>query len=129
MDEPRPYKQSARKFARERRRAMTRAETKLWWEVRDHKLGFSFRRQMPFGPSYTADFACPAAKLIVEVDGRTHDDEETAGRDAARQKWVEREGWKVLRFSDAEVIGGLDLVIAEIRKSCLARSPVVVGKS
>jgi hypothetical protein len=47
MEEPPSYRQSARKFARGNRRAMTKAETMVWWAIRDHKLGVQFRRQMP----------------------------------------------------------------------------------
>ena len=68
MEEPTNYRQSSRKFARGNRRAMTKAETMVWWVVRDHKLGVQFRRQMPIGP-YTADFATHVARLIVEIDG------------------------------------------------------------
>ena len=63
---------------------MTRAETMLWWAVRNHQLdGHGFRRQMPIGP-FAADFACPDKRLIVEVDGRTHADRsiEDGERDA-----------------------------------------------
>jgi very-short-patch-repair endonuclease len=119
MEEP-PYRQSSRKFARGNRHAMTKAETMVWWAIRDHKLGVQFRRQMPIGP-YTADFAAHAFRLIVEIDGRTHETEEARLRDKERQVWLEQQGWRVLRFSDAAVIGGLDLVVAEMRRVCTSR--------
>ncbi len=62
--------------------------------------GLKFRRQHPIGP-YFADFACASKKLAIEIDGEHH-----AGRaeaDARRTKALERSGWKVVRFSAAEV--------------------------
>jgi very-short-patch-repair endonuclease len=115
MDEPSPLHQSSRKFARARRRAMTKAETLLWSALRDHRLaGYKFRRQTPIGP-YFADFVCLARKLVVEADGRSHQDEEAALRDATRDVWFARAGYRVLRFSDDVIIGGLPIVIERIR--------------
>src|SRR4051812_7759286 len=102
MEEPHPFRQSTRKFARALRRGMTKSETMLWQELRANKIGPAFRRQLPIGP-YVVDFACPAIRLVVELDGRTHEDAEARGRDATRQAWLEREGWRVIRFTDAAV--------------------------
>ncbi|MDQ0472870.1 endonuclease domain-containing protein [Labrys wisconsinensis] len=66
---------------------------------------------MPIGP-FVADFACPTRRLIIEVDGRTH--AERPADDARRDAWFRREGWRVLRFSDDRVIGGLPLVVDAI---------------
>jgi len=94
---------------------MTGAETLLWRELRNHRLdGHGFRRQMPIGP-YFADFACLARKLVVEADGRTHESEEAATRDEARDVWFRRAGCRVLRFPDEMIIGGLPLVVERIR--------------
>jgi very-short-patch-repair endonuclease len=114
MDEP-TFHQSSRKFARARRRAMTKAETLLWSALRDHGLaGHKFRRQTPIGP-YFADFACLGQKLVVEADGRTHAGEDAAARDATRDVWFARAGYQVLRFSDDVIIGELPIVIERIR--------------
>ena len=94
---------------------MTKAETLLWSALRDHRLaGCKFRRQTPIGP-YFADFACLAQKLVVEADGRTHEGEDATLRDAARDAWFARAGYRVLRFSDDMIIGGLPIVIERIR--------------
>ena len=92
----------------------------LWLALRDHRLdGHKFRRQAPVGP-YFADFVCIARKLIVEADGRTHATAEAAIRDVARDAWLEREGYRVLRFSDDLLIGGMPVAIERIR-AALAR--------
>ena len=82
---------------------MTEGERKLWWLLRRKQLaGFRFRRQAPIGP-YIADFFCPEAKLIVELDGAPHADEEQAHRDAARTRWLEAHGSRVIRIWNADL--------------------------
>ncbi len=94
---------------------MTRAETMLWRALRSHRLdGYGFRRQTPIGP-YFADFVCLQRKLIVEADGRTHESVEARARDAARDAWLEDAGYRVLRFPDDLIVGGLPIVMERIR--------------
>jgi very-short-patch-repair endonuclease len=89
--------------ARELRTRMTEGERKLWFPLRKKKLaGFRFRRQAPIGP-YFADFFCPAAKLIVELDGGPHTEEEQMYKDAARTRWLEAHGCRVIRFWNTDV--------------------------
>ncbi len=115
MEEPPRFHQSARKFARAQRRNMTRAETMLWRALRNHRLdGYGFRRQTPIGP-YVADFVCLARKIVVEADGRTHETAEARVRDDERDAWFQLAGFRVLRFPDDLVIGGLPIVIERIR--------------
>ena len=66
---------NARKFAKSLRREMTDGERLLWKRLRSEQLGFKFRRQHPLG-GYVADFACLAPKLIVEIDGSQHVDQQ-----------------------------------------------------
>ncbi len=87
----------------------------LWQALRNHRLdGHGFRRQMPIGP-YFADFGCLQRKLIVEADGRTHDRLDAKVRDAERDAWLRRAGFRVLRFPDDLIIGGLPIIIERIR--------------
>ncbi len=87
----------------------------LWRALRNHRVdGHGFRRQTPIGP-YFADFVCLARKIVVEADGRTHETEEAKIKDAERDEWFRRAGFRVLRFSDELIIGGLPLVIERIR--------------
>ena len=111
-----PFKLSARKFARAQRSQMSRAEALLWQGLRNRGTGGPFRRQMPIGP-YFADFACPSCRLIVEVDGRVHSDPETQARDQSRQAFLEKEGWRILRFADQAILDAPDLAIATIKES------------
>jgi len=100
---------------------MTKAETLLWSALRDHGLAdCKFRRQTPIGP-YFADFACLARRLVVEADGRTYGGADAALRDAARDAWFARAGYRVLRFPDDTIIGGLPIVIERIRAALAQR--------
>ena len=103
--------------ARNLRGEMTKAEELLWQALRDRRLlGLKFRRQMPIG-HYIADFACVQHKLIVECDGRPHDDPDRRQRDAERDAWLREQGWLILRIPNDRVIGGTDLVLSDIRSA------------
>jgi very-short-patch-repair endonuclease len=80
--------------ARYLRNNMTKVERFVWSRLRGRKLaGFKFRRQVPLGP-YFADFYCPSARLVVEVDGEQHEEETDARKDA----WLRTHGYQVLRI-------------------------------
>ena len=83
-------------FARALRTSSSDAETRLWWHLRDRRLGGAkFRRQLPIGP-YVADFVCVEAMLVVELDGGQH--AEQLERDQVRTSFLERQGYRVVRF-------------------------------
>ncbi len=106
--------------ARELRRNATAAETRLWAILRGSALdGRKFHRQQRLGPFY-ADFVCQAARLVVEIDGETHVGNEE--RDAGRTAFLECEGYRVLRFSNADVMENVDGV-AQVIRSALEPSP------
>jgi very-short-patch-repair endonuclease len=85
--------------ARRLRVEPTQAERVLWRALRHDALGVRFRRQHPISP-YFADFACPSARLVVEVDGGQHGGRDDAVRDAA----MRAAGWRVLRFWNIDVL-------------------------
>ena len=92
--------------ARALRRRLTNAEEILWRELRGRKFnGIKFRRQMPIGP-YVADFACISRKVVVECDGRPHDSDDQQAHDAARDLWLAKNGWRVLRIPNNLVLSG-----------------------
>lgn len=87
-------------LARRLRRDMTDAERLLWFYLRNRALvGAKFRRQCPVGP-FVADFLCAAGRLIVEVDGSQHGEDV----DAARTRFLERRGYRVLRVWNHDVL-------------------------
>ncbi len=88
--------------ARRLRSGQTPAEEKLWAIVRGRRLdGFKFRRQAPID-RYFADLACWDAKLVIELDGPSHEDREL--HDLARTEVLERFGYRVLRFDNDVVL-------------------------
>src|ERR1700694_1950168 len=106
---------SIRRAAAKKLRAnATPHERILWRALKELPVdGTHFRRQAPIGP-YIVDFFCPAKRLIVELDGGHHNDDETARRDRERQLWLEREGYRVVRFWNSEINGDLTAVLGRI---------------
>jgi very-short-patch-repair endonuclease len=99
--------------AREFRREQTAAEERMWWLLRGRELaGLKFRRQHVVG-GYIADFVCIGARLVIEIDGATHGDEE-AERDAKRTKEFEKAGYSVIRFWNDDVLNDRDGGVAEV---------------
>ena len=88
--------------ARQQRRAMSAPEVQLWSLLRRSPSGIRFRRQHPIGP-YVADFYCPAAKLVIEIDGLAHDFEMRAARDIIRDTYMSDLGLSVVRIPAVDV--------------------------
>jgi very-short-patch-repair endonuclease len=106
--------------ARELRKEMTPAEKKLWQILRGTQLdGLYFRRQHAIG-SYIVDFICIQAKLIIEIDGSSHLEQEEY--DKERTRWLEEEkGYRVIRFTNNDVLRNTNGVLEAIREA--AKSP------
>lgn len=109
------YNKSLRNFANKNRNSATWAEIHLWKNLlRASKFrDYPFRRQRPV-LNYIADFMCFPLKLIVEVDGRSHDDPKVKQNDEVRQRILEEAGFTVLRFTDDEVLTDLDSVAEKL---------------
>ncbi len=103
-----------RVLAKAMRQDMPEAEFRLWCELRNRGLGgLRFRRQQPIG-RYIVDFFCPDRKLVVEVDGEQHALGAQPAADAERTRWLEEQGYAVVRFWTNEVMRELDAVCAAI---------------
>jgi very-short-patch-repair endonuclease len=97
------------------RKNQTPAEELLWEKLRRKQLnGFRFRRQHPIG-KYIADFYCPSAKLVIEVDGGIHRTADQIEGDIKRSSDLSKLGLQVLRFTNSRIEHEIDLVIREIR--------------
>jgi very-short-patch-repair endonuclease len=108
--------------AKQLRQAMMRAETLLWRYPKANRIdGLGFRRQVPFR-NYIADFVCLSAKLIVELDGESHDFEQRQKADQARDAFFVSEGFHVLRFTNEQVTSNLEGVVEIIRQTTASRA-------
>ncbi len=109
----RHYPRRALPTARTLRKPQTDAEALLWYYIRDKQLdGHKFRRQQPIGP-YIVDFACLSKKVLIELDGGQHAEQQT--QDEARDHFLRNEGYRVLRFWNNEVFENCDGVLEAIR--------------
>jgi len=100
--------------ARKLRREATDAEKLLWRKLRARQVcGAKFRRQVPIGP-YIVDFVCFEHRLIVEIDGGQHNEPRGRAYDIQRTRWLESQGFRVLRFWNNEVLGNLEGVLTRI---------------
>jgi guanylate kinase len=100
--------------AKSNRRYPTAAEAMLWENIRGKSLGVRFRRQHPIG-SYIADFVCLKYNLIIEVDGGYHYIGNQLISDEIRTKYLESQGFTVIRFDNNEVLQNIDAVISKIK--------------
>ncbi|MFP6712735.1 MAG: endonuclease domain-containing protein [Rhodospirillales bacterium] len=107
----------ANERARSLRKNQTDAEKRLWSRLRRKQVsGYRFRRQVPIGP-YIVDFFCPELKLIIEVDGGHH--ATTQAHDQRRTRWLESNGYPVLRFLNNEIFENLDGVVLKITQAAV----------
>ena len=108
-------KNKLHEYARENRKKATEAENCLWQWLRNNKLhGWKFRRQHPLAGNRIADFYCAQFFLIVEVDGGIHNTEEIKEKDAGRDEWSKELNYKVLRFTNEEILSDIDSVLKKI---------------
>lgn len=90
--------------AKSLRSNLTPAENRFWNYVRAKKMaGLKFRRQHPIG-NYIADFYCHRLRLVVEIDGNIHEDQDIKEYDKERELQIKRLGLSVLRFTNADVL-------------------------
>jgi very-short-patch-repair endonuclease len=111
-----------RSRARSLRRELTDAEHIIWSALRAHRMnGASFRRQTPIGP-YVVDFMCPAASLVIEIDGGQHFEAQQMKRDTRRDAFLRSKGYRVLRFNNHDVMTNKQGVL-EVIAAALAATP------
>jgi very-short-patch-repair endonuclease len=115
------YKPHLKARARSLRNNLTDAEQRLWNRLRGKQVsGIQFYRQKPIG-NYIVDFYAPLVQLVVEVDGSHHLDGIQAKHDKQRNEYLERLGFKVLRFDDRQVLMQTDAVVEEIFQSSIRK--------
>jgi very-short-patch-repair endonuclease len=94
---------------------------RLWQQLRARRsTPLRFRRQYPIGV-YVVDFVCLAARLIVEVDGETHN--HSIASDERRTQWLENQGFRVIRFMNRDVLGNTEGVVQAIQNELASTPP------
>tara|TARA_R110000868_G_scaffold304437_7_gene565046 strand:+ start:18218 stop:18616 length:399 start_codon:yes stop_codon:yes gene_type:complete len=102
------YNKNLKKLASKNRKKATKAEACLWkYALSKKQTGYTFKRQRPV-LNYITDFMCQELKLVIEVDGSSHNQLEVRLNDLKRQKELENFGFTVLRFTDEEVLENMD---------------------
>jgi very-short-patch-repair endonuclease len=111
-----PYDKRLRERSRILRKEMTPAENFLWSKIRLNQLnGYRFYRQKPVG-AFIADFYCPKAKLVIEVDGEYHLSNKSSKYDKERDEYISEIHRRVLRFSNNEVLSNIHEVVKRIEQ-------------
>jgi very-short-patch-repair endonuclease len=104
-----------KRLAREQRAYNVQSEAIICRALRDRRCeGVKFRRQAPIG-NFIVDFLCPERRLIVEIDGPSHDSPERQAADRTRELWLEAQGFRILRLPNELVIASTELAVARIR--------------
>lgn len=108
------YNPRLKQIALTLRKNMTLSEILLWQQLKNKQLmGYDFHRQKPID-EYVVDFYCPLLKLVLEIDGDSHDGKEEADR--IRQEKLESLGLTVMRFWDSDVKSNVDGVVGQLRE-------------
>lgn len=108
----RGYEESTLRHAQTLRKEPTEVEKKLWFHLSREQLGTKFRRQQPIG-NYIVDFYAPDARLIIELDGSQHAEEQKQ-YDQERTAFLGAQGYRVLRFWNSEILENVDRVVETI---------------
>lgn len=123
-----PYNKNLKEFSRQLRNHSTLSEVLLWNELKQGKMkGLQFNRQKPLG-FYIVDFYCKNLKLVNEIDGCSHDNNEAYLNDIERQKILESLGLSFLRFDDRDVKRDLNSVLIAIEKFIAENPPAPFAK-
>ena len=112
------YNPEKQKYIRRKlRKTMPKGEILLWKRLQRKNAGYRFRRQYSIG-KYVVDFYCPKLKLVIEIDGLTHDFLDQTKLDHQRQKYLESIGMRAKRFYSSDVFEDLDNVVQQIIYLC-----------
>jgi very-short-patch-repair endonuclease len=119
-----PIAACAAKNAKSLRRTLTEPEKRLWRHLRQclPVANTHFRRQVAIGP-YVADFCCHGVRLVIEVDGAQHTAGDAVAYDNRRTAYLVSQGFHVLRFSNADVMQNMDVVLDTIHAALVHTTP------
>jgi very-short-patch-repair endonuclease len=123
-----PYNKNLKEFSRKLRNNSTLGEILLWQKLRAASMkGYTFNRQKPLG-RYIVDFYCKPLKLVIEIDGLYHFEEEQKIKDKKRESILCEMGLNFLRFSEQQVRKDIDLVLKAI-EDCVSKYEILILSS
>jgi len=109
------YNPNLKELATDLRNHQTHAEKALWFVLKGKSVfNYDFHRQKPFG-NFIYDFYCNKLKLVIEVDGISHEDEDVKRNDRDKDEYAKDNSFQILRFTDDEVLGNIEKVIEIIK--------------
>jgi very-short-patch-repair endonuclease len=109
-----PYNKNLKQFSRDLRNNSTLSEVLLWMKIKGKQIkGYQFLRQKPLD-RYIADFYCQKLRLVIEVDGYSHYDQEAQENDMLRDSILQRYGLFIMRIDDKEVKQNMNQVLRTI---------------
>ncbi|MCR5423771.1 MAG: aminotransferase class I/II-fold pyridoxal phosphate-dependent enzyme [Bacteroidales bacterium] len=114
-------------YSSEMRKKPTEAESVAWGLLRDNQTGYKFRRQHVIG-DYIVDFVCLEKMLVVEIDGEYHNEWEQQIDDAARTEWLAIKGFRVMRFTNAEVLSNPEEFLKDVIDALAHQNTLPVGE-
>lgn len=101
-------------YAAKHRQLPTEAESLMWKYLRASQMGVRYRQQHIIG-QFIADFACLSPKLVIEIDGGYHSLPEQQISDEERTVWLEKQGYRVIRFTNEEILYNIEVVLEKIK--------------
>jgi very-short-patch-repair endonuclease len=113
----RQYDENIKSLAKNNRKNASEAEKKFWYALRDKFQDFKFKRQFAIDNKYIVDFICLEKRLIIELDGGQHNENI---KDLERTKYLEEQGFKVVRFWNNEVLKQIDVCFEVVRQQLTA---------
>ena len=116
------YNKKLKYLASQLRNSSIQSEIRLWKYLKGKQTGVRFIRQKPVG-DYIVDFYCKELQIAIELDGLSHQYEETIKRDEEKEVYLKSINIKVLRFDDKEIMGDIDNVMAVIL-DCIEQSGI-----
>lgn len=123
------YNKKENKYLRrDLRKSQTKEELIFWAHVKDRRFhGLKFRRQYSIG-NYVADFYCPELKLVVEIDGGQHYEEENIKKDLLRTEYFEKLGMKVKRYTNVDIKTNLEGALDDLLNFCKPHPSSLLSK-
>lgn len=109
-----PQSEKLKQYRRDLRRHATKSEQILWKYIKSSQLGVKFRRQVSIGP-YIVDFYCHEKRLVIELDGYTHQGDAAVVKDTKKQDYFVQNGYTVVRCTDGQVLSNMEGVIKTIQ--------------